>query len=106
MINQVFLCSFAPPQAINQAERDAALAALAASENSLKSRVAEGGKEEGAAKDGVTSLRKTSSESSSGHKGPSESEIEDSVFSSDKEGEELELWLYTSFEAEQTPEKP
>ena len=74
-------------QAINKAERDAALAILAASENSLMTRSAEGtgleqqaGKAEGA-------VTQTSSESSSGQKGQSESEMEDSVFSSDKEGE-------------------
>ena len=56
---------------------------LAASESSLR-----GGQEEGAAKEeGTSTPRKTSSESSSGHKGPSECEMEDSVFSSDKEGE-------------------
>ncbi|XP_070191214.1 CNK3/IPCEF1 fusion protein-like isoform X2 [Littorina saxatilis] len=74
-------------QAINKAERDAAaLAILAASETNLKARTAtEGGGEEGGVKVGVPVLRKTSSESSSGQKGPSESEMEDSVFSSDKE---------------------
>ena len=64
------------------------MAMLAASESSLRGRMVEGGQEEGAAKEEGTSMpRKTSSENSSGHKGPSESEMEDSVFSSDKEGE-------------------
>ncbi|KAK7500180.1 hypothetical protein BaRGS_00008727 [Batillaria attramentaria] len=76
-------------QAINQAEREAALAVLTASENCLKNRMAEEkGDDPGriveSGRNGSV-LKKTSSESSSGHKGLSETEMEDSVFASDKE---------------------
>jgi hypothetical protein len=87
-------------QTINQADRDAALALIAASENALQKKAAATSTASDMVGSGVAEvngdkgrstpvLRKTSSESSSGQKGPSESEMEDSVFSSDKEGEEI-----------------
>lgn len=73
-------------QAINQAERHAALAALAAAENTLKLSMGDDKKGETFKHVGNGKIISATSENGDQHKVATESETDDSVFASDKEG--------------------